>query len=79
MFKLEQSSHSVCRYNRQGRKANVGAGTATATEPVYNLHTRREIQAPELLWYTMLFINSSAKRVPDTPAALVVLLVRPLC
>ena len=21
------------RYNRQGRKANVGAGTATATEP----------------------------------------------
>ena len=28
-----------CRYNRQGRKANVGAGTATATEP-----TREHLQ-----------------------------------
>ena len=27
-----QSIAEVRRYNRQGRKANVGAGTATATE-----------------------------------------------
>ena len=34
-----------CRYNRQGRKANVGAGTATATEPTRE-HKQYATQGP---------------------------------
>ena len=33
------------RYNRQGRKANVGAGTATATEPTRE-HKQYATQGP---------------------------------
>ena len=33
------------RYNRQGRKANVGAGTATATEPTRG-HKQYATQGP---------------------------------
>ena len=35
----------VVRYNRQGRKANVGAGTATATEPTRE-HKQYATQGP---------------------------------
>ena len=35
----------TCRYNRQGRKANVGAGTATATEPTRE-HKQYATQGP---------------------------------
>ena len=37
--------NSKCRYNRQGRKANVGAGTATATEPTRE-HKQYATQGP---------------------------------
>ena len=36
---------STGRYNRQGRKANVGAGTATATEPTRE-HKQYATQGP---------------------------------
>ena len=35
----------LARYNRQGRKANVGAGTATATEPTRE-HKQYATQGP---------------------------------
>ena len=38
-------NHPVGRYNRQGRKANVGAGTATATEPTRE-HKQYATQGP---------------------------------
>ena len=38
-------SFSEGRYNRQGRKANVGAGTATATEPTRE-HKQYATQGP---------------------------------
>ena len=37
--------HRSRRYNRQGRKANVGAGTATATEPTRE-HKQYATQGP---------------------------------
>ena len=37
--------HAKMRYNRQGRKANVGAGTATATEPTRE-HKQYATQGP---------------------------------
>ena len=39
------SSLDCSRYNRQGRKANVGAGTATATEPTRE-HKQYATQGP---------------------------------
>ena len=36
---------SMWRYNRQGRKANVGAGTTTATEPTRE-HKQYATQVP---------------------------------
>ena len=35
----------LLRFNRQGRKANVGAGTATATEPTRE-HKQYATQGP---------------------------------
>ena len=39
------STEQKARYNRQGRKANVGAGTATATEPTRE-HKQYATQGP---------------------------------